>query len=224
MQNKKVRWLRNTSSIWNLVFAKKVLNQVQNNVFISSRCFCVTLRWISIATFWPKRKKVFFHIGTFLAYHTFLKNKDGKKWNSKSQIFKRWQKNPVANDCSLNVLFFEISYIIYFHIGTEIFEFKLYQFSNIWLNLFSLFAKVRPLFESSQTTTRMLLVHLKRVQSWVGLNGATNSKLQFQLFTKGQPVWSNNKKIAKTMFAISCKIPCEEGGPLCSFDCGLMSC
>jgi len=126
--------------------------------------------------------------------------------------------------CSLNILFFEISYIIYFHIGTEIFEFKLYQFSNIWLNLFSLFVKVRPLFESSQTTTKMLLVHLKRVQSWAGLNGATNSKLQFQLFTKGQPVWSNNKKIAKTMFAISCKIPCEEGGPLCSFDCGLMSC
>ena len=68
-------------------------------------------------------------------------------------------------------MFSDISYIIYFHIGTEIFEFKLYQFSNIWLNLFSLFAKVRPLFESSQTTTKMLLVHLKRVQSWAGLNG-----------------------------------------------------
>ncbi len=91
-------------------------------------------------------------------------------------------------------MFSDISYIIYFHIGTDIFELKLYQFSNIWLNLFMLFAKVRPLFESSQTTTKMLLVHLKRVQSWAGLNGATNSKLQFQLFTKGQPVWSNNKK------------------------------
>jgi hypothetical protein len=199
---------------------------VQNNVFISSRCFCVTLRWISIATFWPKRKKVFFHIGTFLAYHTFLKNKDGKKWNSKSQIFKRWQKNPVANDCSLNVLFFEISYIIYFHIGTTIFRLKLYQFSNIWLNLFSLFEKVRPLFESSQTTTKMLLVHLKRVQSWAGLNGL---KLQIPNYNSNCSPKVNlfdrtTKKIAKTMFAISCKIPCEEGGPLCSFDCGLMSC
>ena len=108
-------------------------------------------------------------------------------------------------------MFSDISYIIYFHIGTEIFEFKLYQFSNIWLNLFSLFAKVRPLFESSQTTTKMLLVHLKRVQSWAGLNGATNSKLQFQLFTKGQPVWSNNKKLRKRCLLFRARFHAKKG-------------